>query len=49
MAECIRKRSEIENKYKWNLTHIYPSDEAWQADYDSLAGKVEELTALNGN
>ena len=48
MAECIRKRSEIENKYKWNLTHIYPSDEAWQADYDSLAGKVEELTALNG-
>ena len=48
MAESIRKRAEIEDKYKWDLTHIYPSDEAWQADFDLLAGKVEELTALNG-
>ena len=28
MAEEIRKRSEIEEKYKWDLTHIYASDEA---------------------
>ena len=30
MAEEIRKRNEIEDKYKWDLTHIYASDEAWE-------------------
>ena len=32
MAEEIRKRSEIEEKYKWDLTHIYASDEEWEKD-----------------
>ena len=46
MAEEIRKRSEIEDKYKWDLTHIYASDEAWNKDYDeviSLAGTLPEF------
>ena len=32
MEDEIRKRSEIEEKYKWDLTHIYASDEAWEKD-----------------
>ena len=48
MAESIRKREEIEAQYKWNLTHIYPSDEAWQQDYDRVAGRLKEAEALNG-
>ncbi len=48
MAESIRKREEIEAQYKWNLTHIYPSDEAWQQDYDRVAGRLKEVEALNG-
>ena len=48
MAEKIRKREEIEEKYKWNLTHIYPSDEAWQEDYDQVKLKIAELNTLNG-
>ena len=48
MADEIRKREEIEAKYKWDLTHIYPSDEAWQADYDRLSGRIAELEAFNG-
>ena len=48
MAETIRKREEIEAKYKWNLSHIYASDEAWQADYERVQEKVAETAALNG-
>ena len=48
MAENIRKREEIETQYKWDLTHIYSSDETWQADYDLLPARIGELAALNG-
>ena len=48
MAEKIRNRNEIDAKYKWDLTHIYLSDEAWQEDYDRLKGKLPELEAFNG-
>jgi len=47
-VEAIRKRSEIEEKYKWDLSHIYQDDEAWQADYDRLAGEVGRAAALDG-
>ena len=26
-------REEIPNEYKWKLTDIYSSDEAWEADF----------------
>ena len=48
MAEAIRKREEIEEKYKWNLTHIYPDDAAWQADYDRVAEEIAAAAALDG-
>ena len=49
MAEEIRKREEIDAKYKWDLTHIYSSDETWKADFDRVQTKIEEMgAALNG-
>ena len=48
MAETIRKRNEIEDRYKWDLTHIYASDEAWEKDYEEvmeLAGSFGSWTA----
>ena len=49
MAETIRNRNEIEEKYKWKLNHIYPSDEAWQADYDRVSGSIGSVAeAYNG-
>lgn len=32
-----RDRSKIEEKYKWNLTDIYPSDEAWREAKNRIA------------
>ena len=49
MGEALRKRSEIDAKYKWNLAHIYPDDAAWQADYDRVMGKIGGAAALDGH
>ena len=49
MAEEIRKRSEIEDKYKWDLTHIYASDEAWEKDYETVMAEVGALSAYDGH
>ena len=49
MAEEIRKRSEIEDRYKWDLTHIYASDEAWEKDYQAVTEEVGTLSAFDGH
>ena len=34
-------RSEIDDKFKWAVSDLYSSDEAWEKDYNSIL----ELTA----
>ena len=46
MAEEIRKRSEIEDKYKWDLTHIYASDEAGDKDFNDVMAMTGTLSEL---
>lgn len=48
MAEQIRKRSEIAEQYKWRLTDIYPSDEAWEDAYRQLEQDVAAFAGYNG-
>ena len=37
MAEkTIRKRSEIEAKYKWNIESMYNMDFVWERDYGEV-------------
>lgn len=40
------KRSEIDDKYKWNLADIYASDADWEADFARLSGMVPSLKQL---
>ena len=49
MAEEIRKRSEIEDKYKWDLTHIYASDEAWEKDFNDVMAMTGTLSEFDGH
>ena len=49
MAETIRKRSEIGDQYKWDLTHIYTSDEAWEKDYEAVTAEVGTLSVVDGH
>lgn len=48
MAEQIRKRSDITEQYKWRLTDIYPTDEAWEAAYHQLEQDVAAFAAYDG-
>jgi oligoendopeptidase F len=43
-----RERSEIPEKYRWNLADLYPSDAAWKAARDDLARRLPELSRARG-
>ena len=49
MADEIRKRNEIEDRYKWDLTHIFTSDEAWEKEYDEAMAETQAVAALDGH
>lgn len=42
------ERADIADKYKWNLSDIYPSWEAWQTGLQQLEGKMNDFAALKG-
>lgn len=48
MAQSVRKRSEIEPRYKWDLTHIYASQQEWETAYASAPALIEALAAMDG-
>lgn len=48
MSEKLRTRSEIPDQYKWDLSHIYADDAAWQTACDALTDKVAAFAALDG-
>lgn len=41
-------REEIPAKYKWNLTDLYASDEAWRDAVESLTLKLDEVEQFKG-
>ena len=45
----LRKREEIDSRYKWNLTHIYPDLAAWEKDYADVSQLVEAYAAYDGH
>src|SRR4051812_12724236 len=44
----VRDRSTVPDKYKWDLSQIYPSDEAWRQAKDKLAAEVPKLLEYQG-
>lgn len=44
----IKKRSEIDQKYKWAIEDLYVSDEAWEKDYDLLKTMAEKVNDYKG-
>jgi oligoendopeptidase F len=43
-----RDRARIPDRFKWNLTDIYPSEEAWRAAKAKLAAALPRLREFNG-
>ena len=48
MSKPIRKRSAVAAEFTWDLTDIFPSDEAWRAEYEALKSYAEAVAAYRG-
>ncbi len=44
----IPQRSEIEDKYKWNLGIIYPSIQSWELDFEYLKNNYKQIENYKG-
>jgi oligoendopeptidase F len=44
----IPTRDQIDEKYKWNLGDLYPSDEAWEKAFDKIKGEIPKFKAYEG-
>ena len=47
-AAPARERTEIDDRYKWKVTDVYPSEEAWQAAKEALAERIPDLHRYEG-
>ncbi len=43
-----RDRAKVDDKYKWNLADLYPSDDAWRAAKDALVPQLSTIAAFKG-
>jgi oligoendopeptidase F len=48
MATALRKRTEIEEKYRWNLESIYATREAWEADRAAIEEMLPKIASYRG-
>ncbi|MFN8587028.1 MAG: oligoendopeptidase F [Candidatus Eisenbacteria bacterium] len=42
------ERSDVPAQLKWKTTDLYPTDDAWRAQYDQLAKRVAEVAGYRG-
>jgi len=47
-APPLRDRQAIADRFKWNLSHIFPDWDAWKRAYDELELKIAAYAALQG-
>lgn len=48
-TSTIPQRSDIEDKYKWNLEDIYPTTEDWEKGFSKLEGLIPQITTFKGH
>ncbi|HLS95547.1 MAG TPA: oligoendopeptidase F [Sphingobacterium sp.] len=44
----MKVRDELPEKYKWNLSDLYATDEAWRAEKEKIQQKMQEVTRYQG-
>jgi oligoendopeptidase F len=45
---ALPTRDQVESRHKWDLSHFYSSDEAWEKDFKKLPQLLEDLKAYRG-
>ncbi len=48
MEKLMKKRNQIAEKYKWDLTHIYDNEDKLMADIELLKGAAEVISSYKG-
>ncbi len=48
MTEQPKERSDIEQEYLWDLTSIFPSDEAWAEELTALGEAIGKIASYSG-
>ena len=44
----VPERSEIDERYKWDLESIYGTDSAWETAHDAVEGRLDDLGSYAG-
>lgn len=47
-SKKLPKRSELPDQYKWDLTHIFADDEAWEAAFQEVKESLPRLSDFQG-
>jgi len=47
-AYSQKTRDEIPDKYKWNLTDLFPTDEAWRTALNNITNELNEVEKFKG-
>ena len=48
MSDLLKERNEIEEQYRWDLSTLYASDEAFEEDFAKLDGCIAKVAAFRG-
>ncbi|WP_127848606.1 oligoendopeptidase F [Lacticaseibacillus hulanensis] len=48
MAEELPERSAVPTELTWDLTTIFPTDEAWQVAFDAVGADLPQISAVQG-
>ena len=48
MSESVKERNEIEEQYKWDLSTLYASDEAFEEDFLKLDAAIDKVASFQG-
>lgn len=47
-AKSLPKRSDIPDKYKWNLQEIYSSNDTWNKEFAAITAELPKIAAFKG-
>ncbi len=48
MGKGMKKRDQIDPKYKWKINEMYSDDEQWKRDYQTVESKAKDFVSFSG-
>jgi len=44
----VKIREEVEDRYKWDLTHLYANDQEWRSSLEKLSKEIDKVSTFKG-